>query len=184
MRQKIAQAHTIDFVSAALAARIGELNGLGRLDAGTAAYGKLFKGVYDPVRARIAVEVGGPGALAWDPTDQDGAQTSLYYLNCRIMSIAGGTNEMQRNGIGERKLGLPREPSSTPASLSARSCGTPRTGRENPAADHRSGPHLAWLILNDVRGRVPVWWMRLRYCRPSRPEQPPPLRTSTSSKTR
>ncbi len=111
VRQKIARAHTIDFVSAALAARIGELAGLGRLDAGGAAYGKLFKGVYDPVRARIAVEVGGPGALAWDAADEDGAETSLYYLNCRIMSIAGGTNEMQRNGIGERKLGLPREPS-------------------------------------------------------------------------
>jgi alkylation response protein AidB-like acyl-CoA dehydrogenase len=111
VRQKIGRAHTIDFVAAALSARIGELNRLGRLDAGAAAYGKLFKGVYDPVRARIAVEVGGPGALAWQPTDEDGPETSLYYLNCRIMSIAGGTNEMQRNGIGERKLGLPREPS-------------------------------------------------------------------------
>jgi alkylation response protein AidB-like acyl-CoA dehydrogenase len=111
VRQKIARAHTIDFVGAALSSRIGELNRLGRLDAGSAAYGKLFKGVYDPIRARIAVEVGGPGALAWDPADEHGPDTSLYYLNCRIMSIAGGTNEMQRNGIGERKLGLPREPS-------------------------------------------------------------------------
>jgi len=111
VRQKIGRAHTIDFVGAALSARIGELNRLGRLDPGSAAYGKLFKGVYDPVRARIAVEVGGPGALAWQPDDEGGPETSLYYLNCRIMSIAGGTNEMQRNGIGERKLGLPREPS-------------------------------------------------------------------------
>jgi alkylation response protein AidB-like acyl-CoA dehydrogenase len=111
VRQKIGRAHTIDFVGAALSARIGELNSLGRLDAGAAAYGKLFRGVYDPVRARIAVEVGGPGALAWQSGDESGPETSLYYLNCRIMSIAGGTNEMQRNGIGERKLGLPREPS-------------------------------------------------------------------------
>jgi alkylation response protein AidB-like acyl-CoA dehydrogenase len=111
VRQKIGRAHTIDFVGATLFARIGELNTLGRLDAGAAAYGKLFRGVYDPVRARIAVEVGGPGALAWQPGDAEGKGTSLYYLNCRIMSIAGGTNEMQRNGIGERKLGLPREPS-------------------------------------------------------------------------
>jgi alkylation response protein AidB-like acyl-CoA dehydrogenase len=111
VRQKIGRAHTIDFVGSTLFARIGELNSLGRLDAGAAAYGKLFRGVYDPVRARIAVEVGGPGALAWQPGDAGGKETSLYYLNCRIMSIAGGTNEMQRNGIGERKLGLPREPS-------------------------------------------------------------------------
>jgi alkylation response protein AidB-like acyl-CoA dehydrogenase len=111
VRQKLGRAHTIDFVGTALFARIGELSTLGRLDAGAAAYGKLFRGVYDPVRARIAVEIGGPGALAWQPGDEGGPETSLYYLNCRIMSIAGGTNEMQRNGIGERKLGLPREPS-------------------------------------------------------------------------
>ncbi len=35
----------------------------------------------------------------------DGMTSSLNYLNGRIMSIAGGTNEMQRNAIGERVLG-------------------------------------------------------------------------------
>jgi len=111
VRQKLARAHTNDFVHKVLTARIGELGRLGRLNAGIAAYGKLFSGTYNPIRARIGVEIGGPAAMTWDPDDKDGAATSLAYLNGRIMSIAGGTNEMQRNGIGERALGLPREPS-------------------------------------------------------------------------
>jgi alkylation response protein AidB-like acyl-CoA dehydrogenase len=111
VRQKLARAHSIDVVGRALASRIGELGRLGRLDAGVAAYGKLFQGTYNPIRARLGVEIGGVEAMAWDSFDEHGADTSLSYLNSRIMSIAGGTNEMQRNGIGERALGLPREPS-------------------------------------------------------------------------
>ena len=111
VRQKLARAHTIDFVGRALAARIAELGRLGRLDAGVAAYGKLFLGTYNPIRARLGIEIGGAHAMSWEPSDEHGAGTSLAYLNARTMSIAGGTNEMQRNGIGERALGLPREPS-------------------------------------------------------------------------
>jgi alkylation response protein AidB-like acyl-CoA dehydrogenase len=84
---------------------------LGALAPGMAAYGKLFRGTYQPIRARIGIEIGGESAMTWDRADPHGAQTSKAYLNGRAASIAGGTNEMQRNAIAERVLGLPREPS-------------------------------------------------------------------------
>jgi alkylation response protein AidB-like acyl-CoA dehydrogenase len=110
IRQKIAQSHVIDVVEQALKFRTGKRARLQDANPGIPAYPKLFRGTYDPIRARIAVEVGGASAMTWDTTDPDGAERSLAYLDARIGSIAGGTNEMQRNGIGERVLGLPREP--------------------------------------------------------------------------
>ena len=80
-------------------------------DAAIAAYSKLAAGVLTPVRARLGLEVGGPAALTWAQGDERGGRPALDYLNGRIVSIAAGTNEVQRNGIGERVLGLPREPS-------------------------------------------------------------------------
>jgi alkylation response protein AidB-like acyl-CoA dehydrogenase len=73
-----------------------------------ASYLKLAKGIYDPLRARIGMEVAGDSAIAFEP-DSVGSATATDYLNCRVQSIAGGSNEMQRNGIAEKILGLPRE---------------------------------------------------------------------------
>ena len=111
-QQLVAQVHINDYVGRALMSRIDQLNRMGRLTPGTAAYGKLFAGVYNPIRARIALTLGGPEAVAWDADSSSDGGTAWAYLNGRRMSIAGGTNEMQRNAIAERALGMPREPTS------------------------------------------------------------------------
>jgi alkylation response protein AidB-like acyl-CoA dehydrogenase len=112
VRQLIARAHINDYAQYHLGRRIAaRLRASDQPQPAVAAYGKLASGTFAPIRARIAVEIGGPAALLWQPGDQRGARYSINYLNGRMTSIAAGTNEMQRNGIGERVLGLPREPS-------------------------------------------------------------------------
>ena len=49
-------------------------------------------------------------AQAWDTESENGEQWANACLGAAGISIAGGTDEVQRNIIGERVLGLPKEP--------------------------------------------------------------------------
>ncbi len=49
-------------------------------------------------------------AQAWDSENENGEQWANACLGAAGISIAGGTDEVQRNIIGERVLGLPKEP--------------------------------------------------------------------------
>jgi alkylation response protein AidB-like acyl-CoA dehydrogenase len=114
-RQAIARIHGADWARGQLGVRVGELMRAGGVPPGAvASYWKLAAGKGDPERARLLLQIGSGTTLTWtdgDPEAPDGAQAALGYLNSRIWSIAGGSNEMQRNAIGEQALGLPREPS-------------------------------------------------------------------------
>jgi hypothetical protein len=57
--------------------------------------------------AAMSAELAGPDALFMDGA---GAMAGMLVLMHRAMSIAGGTSEIKRNQIGERILGLPRDP--------------------------------------------------------------------------
>jgi alkylation response protein AidB-like acyl-CoA dehydrogenase len=57
--------------------------------------------------AAILVALGGPESVY---ADGAGTMRSMSVLMHRGMSIAGGTSEIKRNQIGERILGLPRDP--------------------------------------------------------------------------
>jgi hypothetical protein len=48
--------------------------------------------------------------MAWDRADRKGDRWSMAVLQAPSSAIAGGTNEIQRNIIGERVLALPKEP--------------------------------------------------------------------------
>lgn len=108
VRQLIARGHTYDFVREKVREWVEAATDSGRNVADLAAYSKLAEGTYVPLRARLALEISGSNGVSWRDSDPASAAVATNYLNGRIFSIAGGTNEMQRNVIGERNLGLPR----------------------------------------------------------------------------
>lgn len=62
--------------------------------------------------AELAVELQGPSAplAAGDPAGLAGGVAQFNWLTSKASTIYSGTSEVQRNIIGERVLGLPKEP--------------------------------------------------------------------------
>lgn len=111
VRQLIAKAHTNDYLHDLLAARVANAIASGVAGPASASLIKLGHGIYQPLRACAAMEIAGRPGVAWRAGDEVAQAAATNYLNGRIMSIAGGSNQIQRNLISERLLGLPREPS-------------------------------------------------------------------------
>jgi alkylation response protein AidB-like acyl-CoA dehydrogenase len=59
--------------------------------------------------ALVAVAVAGMHATAWKSADREGGRWADQLLSSQSASIGGGTDEIQRNVIAERVLGLPRD---------------------------------------------------------------------------
>jgi len=72
---------------------------------------KLATAILSKRSGSLAMALAGPASQAWDPADPAGASYAQQLLSSPMTAIAGGTSEIQRNTIGERVLGLPREPS-------------------------------------------------------------------------
>ncbi len=73
---------------------------------------KLQGSVAAVERTRTALAVHGPEGVMWDGDDVELDNPATSWLGIRGHTLAGGSNEMQRNIISERLLGLPREPAS------------------------------------------------------------------------
>ena len=71
---------------------------------------KLFQAEHNQRLQNLAVDVMGARGMAWPAGDTDAAQRVRGFLRSRANTIEGGTSEIMRNILGDRVLGLPREP--------------------------------------------------------------------------
>src|SRR6202034_3975211 len=71
---------------------------------------KLATAIISKQSASLGMRLAGPAAQAWESTEPDGAAFAQALNFSPMTAIAGGTSEIQRNTIGERVLGLPKEP--------------------------------------------------------------------------
>lgn len=75
-----------------------------------ASLGKLAMSRIVHETGRVQSAIVGPQALLEGPENPDGDDANFASMNAYFTSIGGGTDQIQRNIIGERLLGLPREP--------------------------------------------------------------------------
>ncbi len=75
---------------------------------------KLAQGLYNRRLQRTAMRILGDAGTAWDPAEPRGGDPARGLLRAQANTIEGGTSNVLRNVVGERVLGLPREPGPAP----------------------------------------------------------------------
>ena len=74
---------------------------------------KLYWATFHRALGELAVDVLGPDATIADGSPYELSAAQRLFLYSRADTIYGGSNQIQRNVIGERALGLPPEPKVT-----------------------------------------------------------------------
>jgi alkylation response protein AidB-like acyl-CoA dehydrogenase len=110
LRQKLAQVVSLSRIGEWSAARTRAAAARGGNLAGVPNVAKNQQTIMMKLAAGTALDILGAEGLLWGAdAPEDGRYSELFNF-VRCMSIAGGSDEINKNVIGERALGLPREP--------------------------------------------------------------------------
>jgi alkylation response protein AidB-like acyl-CoA dehydrogenase len=109
-RQFIAQTYIEKEVKEVTSFRAAVARMQGQTPGPEGAVGKVYNAEYNQWRSNNAMNAAGPSSIAWEPGDSASQGRAHAFLRARANSIEGGTSEVLRNQMGERILGLPREP--------------------------------------------------------------------------
>jgi alkylation response protein AidB-like acyl-CoA dehydrogenase len=109
LRDELARLYSLDRIRDLLAARVAATARAGGMPGPEASLGKLLWTQWMTRAGDVAARMLGPSILA-DTGEWGTYAWSKHLLGAPGYRIAGGSDEVQRNIIGERVLGLPGEP--------------------------------------------------------------------------
>jgi alkylation response protein AidB-like acyl-CoA dehydrogenase len=111
VRQQLTEIYSHEFAKSLVAMRTRAAMKAGRAPGPGGSLGKLHGARISAMTRSVNLEIAGPSGVAWLDEDAASGAEARGVLSSFASSIAGGTDEIQKNIIGDRVLGLPREPS-------------------------------------------------------------------------
>jgi alkylation response protein AidB-like acyl-CoA dehydrogenase len=110
MRQELAQLYIAEKVLAYMGQKMRDEIAAGIPVGSKGSVAKLATALLARQSANLGMMISGASSQAWAPDDPEGPVLAGDVCFAPMRAIAGGTSEIQRNTIGERVLGLPKEP--------------------------------------------------------------------------